>query len=235
MTEIGMALSNPLEGQRYPGCVGRPLPRVEVRLMDENGPGPTPAPQVKSRSGGPRSFSEYWGKPEATREAFRDGWFRTGDVAVEENGIYRILGRSSVDIIKAGGTRSLPWKSRRSSGPTLTLTKLQWWGCGPGVGRAGGGRPGAAGRRQPRHQSPEGLGQGAPGHLQGTPGGRRPPGVAQKRHGQGFQTGPQKDCCRGAKITKSRGGSHQSPKTPKPLNKKGWQSPDCQPFQILVD
>ncbi len=39
----------------------------------------------------------------------------------------------------------------------------------------------------------------------------------------------------GQKITKSRGGSHQSPKTPKPLNKKGWQSPDCQPFQILVD
>jgi malonyl-CoA/methylmalonyl-CoA synthetase len=41
--------------------------------------------------------------PDATREAFVDGWFRTGDVAVMENGAYRILGRSSVDIIKTGG------------------------------------------------------------------------------------------------------------------------------------
>ena len=46
---------------------------------------------------------EYWGRPEATRESFRDGWFRTGDVAVVEDGIYRILGRKSVDIIKTGG------------------------------------------------------------------------------------------------------------------------------------
>src|SRR5208337_2819339 len=52
---------------------------------------------------GPAVFLEYWGKPEETRKSFRDGWFLTGDVAVEENGIYRILGRSSVDIIKTGG------------------------------------------------------------------------------------------------------------------------------------
>ena len=48
-------------------------------------------------------FVEYWGKPEATREAFRDGWFRTGDTAVVENGVYRILGRTNVDILKTGG------------------------------------------------------------------------------------------------------------------------------------
>jgi malonyl-CoA/methylmalonyl-CoA synthetase len=52
---------------------------------------------------GPNVFLEYWGKPEATRQAFRDGWFCTGDVAVIERGYYRILGRSSVDIIKTGG------------------------------------------------------------------------------------------------------------------------------------
>ena len=47
MTEIGMALSNPLEGQRYPGCVGSPLPGVEVRVMDQNAPAAPRAPPVK--------------------------------------------------------------------------------------------------------------------------------------------------------------------------------------------
>jgi acyl-CoA synthetase (AMP-forming)/AMP-acid ligase II len=42
-------------------------------------------------------------RPEATRDAFREGWFRTGDTAVVEEGRYRILGRSSVDILKTGG------------------------------------------------------------------------------------------------------------------------------------
>jgi malonyl-CoA/methylmalonyl-CoA synthetase len=53
---------------------------------------------------GDNVFREYWQRPEATGEAFTpDGWFKTGDVAVVENGYYRILGRKSVDIIKSGG------------------------------------------------------------------------------------------------------------------------------------
>jgi malonyl-CoA/methylmalonyl-CoA synthetase len=47
---------------------------------------------------------EYWGKPEATSESFTlEGWFKTGDIAVLEEGYYRILGRNSIDIIKSGG------------------------------------------------------------------------------------------------------------------------------------
>ncbi|QLE51143.1 long-chain fatty acid--CoA ligase [Nostoc sp. C057] len=102
MTEIGMALSNPLHGERLPGYVGKPLPEVEVRLVDEKGLVPTGTPgeiQVK----GPGVFLEYWQNPEATAKAFQDGWFCTGDTAVIENGSYRILGRMSVDIIKTGG------------------------------------------------------------------------------------------------------------------------------------
>jgi malonyl-CoA/methylmalonyl-CoA synthetase len=103
MTEIGMALSNPLHGQRYSGYVGQPLPQVEVRLVDESGelvPSGIPGEiQVKS----PGVFLEYWQNPQATAKAFRDGWFCTGDTAVVENGNYRILGRMSVDIIKTGG------------------------------------------------------------------------------------------------------------------------------------
>lgn len=103
MTEVGMALSNPLRGERRPGFVGTPLPGVEVRLVDEDG-GETPlgvAGEAEVR--GPNVFREYWRRPEETAAAFRDGWFRTGDVAVVEGGSYRLLGRSSVDIIKTGG------------------------------------------------------------------------------------------------------------------------------------
>jgi malonyl-CoA/methylmalonyl-CoA synthetase len=97
MTEIGMALSNPLHGERVPGSVGTPLPGIEVRLVEaEDGPG-----GIEVR--GPAVFSEYWNRPEATRDAFREGWFITGDTAVVENGVYRILGRTNIDILKTGG------------------------------------------------------------------------------------------------------------------------------------
>jgi malonyl-CoA/methylmalonyl-CoA synthetase len=102
MTEIGMALSNPLHGERRPGFVGAPLPGVEVRLVDEQGDPVTDAPgELEVR--GPSVFLEYWQRPEETAAAFRDGWFRTGDMAVFEDGSYRLLGRTSVDIIKTGG------------------------------------------------------------------------------------------------------------------------------------
>lgn len=103
MTEIGMALSNPLHGQRRPGFVGTPLPGVMVRLVDEAGRDVAPGTPGEIEVRGPSVFQEYWRRPEATGTAFRDGWFRTGDIAVLEQGSYRILGRSSVDIIKTGG------------------------------------------------------------------------------------------------------------------------------------
>ncbi len=104
MTEIGMALSNPLNGERRPGYVGKPLPGVEVRLVDEHNQviadeGVTGEIQVKSDN----VFLEYWNKPEVTAASFKDGWFCSGDQAVVEKGYYRILGRQSVDLIKSGG------------------------------------------------------------------------------------------------------------------------------------
>jgi malonyl-CoA/methylmalonyl-CoA synthetase len=104
MTEIGMGISNPLNGERRPGAVGVPLPGVSVRLVSEAGdlieeegqPG-----EIQVR--GPAVFSEYWKKPDVTQASFVDGWFRTGDMAVLEDGYYRIMGRLSVDIIKSGG------------------------------------------------------------------------------------------------------------------------------------
>ncbi|MFQ5631845.1 MAG: acyl-CoA synthetase [bacterium] len=105
MTEIGMALSNPLHGERRPGAVGIPLSGVNAKLVDENGyeireeniPG-------EIHISGPNVFPEYWQKKETTQQAFTtDGWFLTGDIAVIEKGYFKILGRNSVDIIKTGG------------------------------------------------------------------------------------------------------------------------------------
>jgi malonyl-CoA/methylmalonyl-CoA synthetase len=103
MTEIGMALSNPLHGERRAGFVGVPLPGVEVRLVDDNGSPVEEGAAGEIQVRGPSVFLEYWQRPEETRAAFENEWFRTGDLAVVERGAYRILGRTSVDIIKTGG------------------------------------------------------------------------------------------------------------------------------------
>lgn len=109
MTEIGMALSCGLDlHERVDGSVGRPLPSVDVRLVDiENGKVIAPGAELdengEERQGeiqvrGPAVFKEYWVNPEATQQAFDQvdldarspktaksrgqKWFKTGDVAV---------------------------------------------------------------------------------------------------------------------------------------------------------
>lgn len=103
MTEIGMALSNPLQGERVPGSVGTVLPQIEVRLVDDGGNPVESGVSGEIQVRGPSVFLEYWQRPQETKASFRHGWFSTGDVAVVEKGIYRILGRKSTDIIKTGG------------------------------------------------------------------------------------------------------------------------------------
>jgi len=98
MTEIGVGTTNPLDpAKRRPGTVGEPLPTVDTRVVDG-----------ELWVAGPSVFGEYHGKPEATRESFvvDEGtrWFRTGDTVERDAlGYVRILGRTSVDILKSGG------------------------------------------------------------------------------------------------------------------------------------
>ena len=104
MTEIGMAISNPYIGIRKPGHIGHPLPGVEVRLVDETNNLVFAGDQGEIQVKGPAVFDSYWNREKATRESFtEDGWFKTGDIAILNEGSYKILGRSSVDIIKSGG------------------------------------------------------------------------------------------------------------------------------------
>ena len=103
-TETGMVLSNPYHGERRAGTVGQALPGVTVQLFDEDDrPVRTEATPGEIRIKGDSVMKEYWSNAEATSQSFTDGWFRTGDIALLEDGYYRILGRSSIDIIKSGG------------------------------------------------------------------------------------------------------------------------------------
>jgi malonyl-CoA/methylmalonyl-CoA synthetase len=105
MTEIGMALSNPYDGPRVPGAVGRELSGVTVDIVDEAGAPVGPGQPGELRVRTPQMFSGYHGDPAATAAGFdAEGRFRTGDTGARDaGGVIRLLGRTSVDIIKSGG------------------------------------------------------------------------------------------------------------------------------------
>ncbi|MGH7437437.1 MAG: AMP-binding protein [Polyangiaceae bacterium] len=106
MTEIGVGMSNPLAPERRkPGSVGLPLPSVRTRIVGDDG---RDAREGELWIEGPSVFAGYHERPEATRDAFVDldglRWFKTGDtVTRDDDGYFRILGRTSVDILKSGG------------------------------------------------------------------------------------------------------------------------------------
>ncbi|ORA82038.1 acyl-CoA synthetase [Mycobacterium malmoense] len=108
-SESLITISTRVDGERRAGWVGLPLAGVQTRLLDDNG---DPVPHDGETVGrlqvrGPMMFDGYLNRPEATAEAFdADGWYRTGDVAVvDSEGMHRIVGRESVDLIKSGGYR----------------------------------------------------------------------------------------------------------------------------------
>jgi fatty acid CoA ligase FadD36 len=108
-SESLITISTRADGERRAGWVGLPVAGVETRLLDDNG-GPVSHDGEtvgKLQVRGPMMFDGYLNRPEATAEAFEpDGWYRTGDVAVvDREGMHRIVGRESVDLIKSGGYR----------------------------------------------------------------------------------------------------------------------------------
>lgn len=108
MSETLMNLSNPYAGERRPGTVGVPLPGVSVRLLDPDGNPARDGETGEIHLRGANVFSGYWNRPEATQEAFRDGWFRTGDLAIRStDGYYTLVGRRS-DLIISGGFNIYP-------------------------------------------------------------------------------------------------------------------------------
>ncbi len=109
MTETGMNISNPLRGARKPGAVGLPLPGVQVRLVDvEKNVDVAQGEVGEIWLRGPNIFAGYFGAPEKTAESFTEGWFRTGDLAMQDpDGYYMIVGRLK-DMVISGGLNVYP-------------------------------------------------------------------------------------------------------------------------------
>ncbi len=113
-TEILLTLMNPPEnlGVRKQGSVGIPaggnLGYVKIRITDEDGndvPKGEPGELwVKS----PMVMKGYWNRPEETKHAFEDGWFKTGDIVVEDDDGYIYIVDRKKDIINVGGEKVYP-------------------------------------------------------------------------------------------------------------------------------
>ena len=85
------------------GSVGRPVPHLDVRVVDENGGDAAPDQLGEICLKGPKVFKGYWKNPEATAEAIREGWFHTGDIGtVDKDGYLYIMDRKK-DMIISGG------------------------------------------------------------------------------------------------------------------------------------
>ena len=108
MTETLMIMSNPYIGERRPGSVGMPLPGVSARLANPDGSATQEGETGEIWLRGPNVFAGYWKREDATRDAFSDGWFRTGDLATRSpDGYYTLSGRKS-DLIISGGFNIYP-------------------------------------------------------------------------------------------------------------------------------
>jgi len=109
MTETGMNASNPLLGERKPGCVGPPLPGVSIRVVDAQGSKCAAGTIGEIQVRGPNVTPGYWNQPDKTAESFTDdAWFRTGDLGTfDEDGYLAIVGRAK-DLIISGGLNIYP-------------------------------------------------------------------------------------------------------------------------------
>jgi len=105
MSETVMQTSNPYEGERRAGTVGRALPGVELRIASPDADSGNGGIEVR----GPNVFAGYWRLPEKTKEEFTaDGWFRTGDVGrFDSDGYLHIVGRAK-DLVISGGFNVYP-------------------------------------------------------------------------------------------------------------------------------
>jgi acyl-CoA synthetase (AMP-forming)/AMP-acid ligase II len=103
MTEASHELAaNPLPpGERRPGTVGVPT-GAEIRIVDREWRELADGEAGEVAIRGPGLTPGYLGNPEANAEAFRDGWFRTGDQGVFDEGYLRLVGRIKELIIRGG-------------------------------------------------------------------------------------------------------------------------------------
>jgi fatty-acyl-CoA synthase len=110
LTEVG---PNNFMANGKPGTIGHPMPCVDVKIVDSDGNEVDTGTQGEILLKGPHTCAGYLNKPDASKKAFRDGWFRTGDLGqVDADGHYSIVGRLK-DMIISGGANIYPAEIER--------------------------------------------------------------------------------------------------------------------------
>ncbi len=110
LTEVGVNCFSlaPADAIRKAGSVGRPVFHARARIVDEQDRDVAPGDIGELVLAGPHVCSGYWQRPEATAEAYRGGWWHTGDlVRCDEEGYYWIVGRKK-DMFISGGENIYP-------------------------------------------------------------------------------------------------------------------------------
>ncbi|AWB81149.1 long-chain fatty acid--CoA ligase [Corynebacterium yudongzhengii] len=98
-------IGTPMNDKRRPGYIGVPFPDTEIRIANPENPEETmpDGEEGEILAKGPQVFSGYLNNPEATEKAFHDGWFRTGDIGVmDEGGFVKLVARLKEVIITGG-------------------------------------------------------------------------------------------------------------------------------------
>jgi long-chain acyl-CoA synthetase len=104
LTEASPTVTSALGTDAPPGSIGRPLPGIELRVVDPDGDDVFVGDPGEIWVRGPNVFQGYWGEPEATAKALSpQGWLRTGDLAVVDDvGTLHIVDRVKDLIIVSG-------------------------------------------------------------------------------------------------------------------------------------
>lgn len=109
LTETAPTLaSNRMAERPRPGSIGKPLPGIQLRLVDESGHDVELGDPGEIVVRGPNVFKGYWKRDDATEAVFRDGWFHTGDVAVQDEEGYLYLVDRKRDLILVSGFNVFP-------------------------------------------------------------------------------------------------------------------------------
>ncbi len=118
-----------------PGSVGLPLPSVQVAVVDEHGNRLPPNEVGELIVSGPNVFQGYYGKDEETRQALRDGWLYTGDMArIDEDGYVFIVDRKKMSSFAADSiftraiSRNCLCPIRMCLKPALSASLRRKWG-----------------------------------------------------------------------------------------------------------
>jgi long-chain acyl-CoA synthetase len=97
--------ANPVADNRKQGTIGLPLPGTDIRIVHPDDPTKDVPRGERGEllAKGPQVMSGYWKKPDATAEAFIDGWYRTGDIAtMDDEGFITIVDRMKELVITGG-------------------------------------------------------------------------------------------------------------------------------------